>query len=287
MKPNAVTLRPAKCRSEVSTCPWDQWLAGFIDADGYIGLSKAGQLVCEVTTDVYDEAMLRECQAAFGGSVKPRSGSASMRWRLSDRAGLVALLERINGLVRYGVRAHQVRSACAVLNMTPLSPRPLSYNTGYVAGLWDGDGSITIGVAKSSAKHSVLPGRYGKMMRLLYSRGHHQLSIHIDSNDQALLHQVQKALNLGVIIPKRPSEDPVQRRPNLNYRLFWRDYESVQRWRAYLRLTRAGRSVKHRRLLLLERFFELKSQKAHLAPEHSGPWKRWRDFCVRWHNIEV
>lgn len=271
-------------RVKASQHVWDQWLAGLIDADGYIGILKQGTLTCEITTDVDDEPMLREIQSRLGGRVKPRAGSASVRWRLTHLDGMRSLCQRINGHIRLNVRRKQFERACALLNIVCLPPVKLTRDSGYIAGLFDGDGSITIGVQRSSAAHSILPDRFGKAVRLSYSRGHHQLSIHIDSSDHDLLESCQKILNIGALITKQPSNNPSQRRPNVHYRWYWRSYEHVYLWQAYLRCVNA-RSVKHKRLMLIERYFELKNAKCHLSDPGSAMFKRWVTFCHNWFRI--
>ncbi len=264
---------------------WNEWLAGLVDADGCFLISKAGQLSCEVTAHCDDEPMLREIQKTLGGSVKSRAGSKSVRWRLTHKVGMRDLCTRVNGLIRFNIRLKQFEKVCACLNLTCLPPAKLCKNSGYIAGLWDGDGSITLSVQKSSPSHSVLPKDYGKMTRLIYSRGHHQLTITIDSSDKTLLESCKTALNLGSIITKNPSADPKHRHLNVHYRLYWRGFDEINLWKLYLRNVKAGRSVKHRRTFLVYKYFELKAQKAHLAEEDSALWKRWRNFCRLWYNI--
>jgi hypothetical protein len=281
---SAVRLNPKRDCSPI----WNQWLAGFIDADGTLLINKHGLSCCEITTDVYDEPMLREIQNRLGGSVKSRAGSASVRWRLTHRDGMIDLCNRINGHVRLNIRRKQLECVCALLNIHYTPPMNLATDSGYMAGLFDGDGSVTIAVSKTSAARSILPGRFGKITRLCYSRGHHQLSVHIDSSDRNLLESCQTALGIGKIITKAPSLDPAQRRrPNTHYRWYWGRYEHVCAWQAYLRRVKAGRSVKHRRLLMTERYFELKSQKCHIAVENSAMFKRWSQFCHSWFNANL
>lgn len=272
--------------AQASPHVWDQWLAGFIDANGYLEILKQGTSTCEITTDVNNEPMLREIQNRLGGSVKYRAGGASVRWRLTDRKGMTNLCKRINGHVRYDRRRKQFIQVCALLDIVCLPPVELTPDSGYIAGLFDGDGSVTISVHKASAEHSILPGRYGKAVRLSYSRGNHQLSVHIDSTDRDLLELCHNTLALGSVITKQPSSDQKRRRPNIHYRWYMRSYADVCLIHAYFRRTNIGpRSVKHKRLLLMEQYFKLKDEGCHLAYPLSAMFKRWSTFCHRWFGI--
>ena len=273
-------------KSDLNKHDFDSWLAGFIDADGYFGLSKAGQLTCEITTDVADESLLRKLQATFGGSVKSRAGSASVRWRLTDQRGMKHLIQRVNGHIRFNVRCVQLERACERLGLTFLKSNPLSPNSGYFAGLFAGDGSITIGVGKSSRARSVLTGRYGKVQRLIYGRGHSQLRLQIDSSDRDLLQTCCEVLKLGTVIKKNPSKHARHRGPHEHYRWVWSSFDHVCAWRAYEARLTAPKSIKHRRLVLANRYFHLKQDGCHLAPTDSGLFKRWLNFCYVWYDCQ-
>jgi len=58
---------------------FNQWLAGLIDGDGCLLVSKAGYSSCEITVALADERMLRIIQNKLGGSIKPRSGVQAIR----------------------------------------------------------------------------------------------------------------------------------------------------------------------------------------------------------------
>ena len=58
---------------------FNQWLAGLIDGDGSLQVSKAGYSSCEITVALVDERMLRIIQNKLGGSIKPRSGVRAIR----------------------------------------------------------------------------------------------------------------------------------------------------------------------------------------------------------------
>jgi len=58
---------------------FNQWLAGLIDGDGRLQVSKEGYSSCEITVALADERMLRIIQNKLGGSIKPRSGVQAIR----------------------------------------------------------------------------------------------------------------------------------------------------------------------------------------------------------------
>lgn len=67
----------ATIRSLSSNTPselhWNQWLAGLIDGDGCLLVSKAGYASCEITMGIEDEHALMQIKQKLGGSVKSRS----------------------------------------------------------------------------------------------------------------------------------------------------------------------------------------------------------------------
>lgn len=87
---------------------FNQWLAGLIDGDGYLYVTKEGYSGCEITVALEDEKMLRIIQNKLGGSVKPRSGCKAVRYRLQNKPGMIELINRINGLIRNTVRIPQL-----------------------------------------------------------------------------------------------------------------------------------------------------------------------------------
>lgn len=104
---------------------FNQWLAGLIDGDGCFQVSKAEYSSCEITVGLADERMLRIIQNKIGGSIKPRSGVKAIRWRLHNRAGMLELINRVNGYIRHSARLLQLNLVCAVLNVQPLTPDTL------------------------------------------------------------------------------------------------------------------------------------------------------------------
>jgi hypothetical protein len=66
---------------------FNEWLGGIIDGDGFFHLSKKGYASLEITMDIRDEHCLNIIKQKYGGSVKLRSGSKSMRYRLHHKEG--------------------------------------------------------------------------------------------------------------------------------------------------------------------------------------------------------
>ena len=58
---------------------FNQWLAGLIDGDGSLQVSKAGYTSCEITVALADERLLRIIQNKLGGFIKLRAGVQAIR----------------------------------------------------------------------------------------------------------------------------------------------------------------------------------------------------------------
>jgi ubiquinol-cytochrome c reductase cytochrome b subunit len=60
---------------------FNEWLGGLIDGDGCFQLSKKGFSSLEITKDIRDEHCLNIIKQKYGGSIKLRSGTKSIRYR--------------------------------------------------------------------------------------------------------------------------------------------------------------------------------------------------------------
>jgi hypothetical protein len=61
---------------------WNQWLAGLIDADGYLTIQKNNVAVCEITMSYDDEPLLEKIKNVLGGNIRPRNGYRAVRYHL-------------------------------------------------------------------------------------------------------------------------------------------------------------------------------------------------------------
>jgi len=76
-------------RFSKSTIGWNQWLAGLIDGDGCLLIFKHGYTSCEITMGIKDEHAFNQIQQKLGGSLKLRSGSNSIGYRLYNQKGII------------------------------------------------------------------------------------------------------------------------------------------------------------------------------------------------------
>lgn len=122
----------------------NQWLSGLIDGDGYFGISKKKYACLEITMDIRDANCLKFIQNIFGGSLKMRAGTKSVRYRLHDKKGLLLLLTFVNGNIRVSKRIIQFNNILNLYNLTYIEANPLNFENGWLSGFFDSDGTITI-----------------------------------------------------------------------------------------------------------------------------------------------
>ena len=121
-----------------------EWLAGIIDGDGCLLVSKQGYTSLEITTGLEDLSLLRFIQDKLGGSVKMRSGAKAYRYRLHNRKGMIQLIHCINGHIRHSTRIIQLHRVCQVLDIPVILPVPLEKTSAWFSGFFDADGTIGI-----------------------------------------------------------------------------------------------------------------------------------------------
>nr|YP_004072427.1 hypothetical protein HPOM_18 [Ogataea polymorpha]ADT63573.1 hypothetical protein HPOM_18 [Ogataea polymorpha] len=121
---------------------FNTWLAGIIDGDGCFNLSKQGYASLEITMDIRDKEVLYLMKHKLGGSIKHRSGAKALRYRLHHKAGILDVINRINGLMRNSKRLVQLNKILTKYGILLKMPSDLKYNSGWLAGTIDSDGSI-------------------------------------------------------------------------------------------------------------------------------------------------
>ena len=119
-----------------------EWLAGIIDGDGYFLLSKNGYNSCEITMDARDKKVLYLIQQRYGGSVKQISNAYAFKYKLRNRAGLIAIINDINGLIRNPTRLLQMNKLCVKFDIELKYSDNITFNNGWFSGFIDSDGSV-------------------------------------------------------------------------------------------------------------------------------------------------
>lgn len=109
---------------------FNEWLAGVIDGDGCFLLSKRGYASLEIPTQLRDKRMLYLIKEKYGGSVKLIAGNNHLRYRLHHKAGLLNLINGVNGLLRNPTRILQLGRICEKYEIELKDPQTLTYYSG-------------------------------------------------------------------------------------------------------------------------------------------------------------
>jgi hypothetical protein len=120
-----------------------EWLAGFIDGDGYFTIRNGKYPVLFIEQETKNLSVLLFIQSKLGGSIGKRSRGDCYVYNLSSRSEMIVLLHGINGNIRNSIRLPQFYKVCSILNITPLPIIPLSLHNGWFAGFFDADGNIS------------------------------------------------------------------------------------------------------------------------------------------------
>lgn len=220
-----------------------EWLAGVIDGDGYFGVSKKGYASLEITMELREERALQIIKNVYGGSVKLRAGSNSVRYRLHNKAGMLKVIEDINGLIRNSKRLIQLANVCEIYKIKLIYPGKLDYLSGWLSGMIDSDGTVTI------------------------NETNNQLSISVSHKTMELLNQINSLYGGYVYID----------RGSLKYKWYITRKEDIEKLLEYFKMF-PPKTPKVNRILLIPKFYLLKSQGAHRAEKNSNLGKAWNKF---------
>nr|YP_009129962.1 LAGLIDADG type homing endonuclease [Ganoderma meredithae]AJT57353.1 LAGLIDADG type homing endonuclease [Ganoderma meredithae] len=119
-----------------------QWIAGVIDGDGNFYISKKGYVELSVVMEPRDIACLYKIKQRYGGSVKATSHAKAVRFRLHHMAGIQQVIKDVNGLIQNPVRLLQFQKVCNLYNVETIPSVELKYDSAYLSGLFDTDGSV-------------------------------------------------------------------------------------------------------------------------------------------------
>lgn len=91
----------------------------------------------------------------LGGSIKHRSGVKALRYRLHNKAGIINLINRINGNIRHTSRQKQLEKVCLLLSVPMLYPKNITEDNGWFAGFFDADGTITYSIKNNNPQLTI------------------------------------------------------------------------------------------------------------------------------------
>ena len=228
-----------------------EWLAGIIDGDGCFLVSKKGYCSLEIVTQLRDKKILYLIKEKFGGSVKLISGNNHLRYRLHHKVGLLKLINKINGLIRNPIRILQLGRICEIYGVVLKDPKPLTYNSGWLAGFIDTDGSVYFNEASG------------------------QLFITAVQKNRFILEALVELYG-GTIYPMVKQEA-----------FKWTCYkkkEVLALVNDYFKVNPC-RSEKMRRISMVNDFYKLRNLHAHSATVNSDLGKAWKYYMIKWNSF--
>nr|YP_010835554.1 hypothetical protein NQY40_pgp089 [Ulva meridionalis]WFS80022.1 hypothetical protein [Ulva meridionalis] len=260
---------------------WDEWFAGVVDGDGYFYINKKKEISFELTTALVDLNVLHNIKNKLkAGSIKSRSGSNSFRYRVKARLVIENIIHRLNGKLYNPARINQFEKVCYILKIRmKKSPYMLEIPNGYLAGLIDSDGTISISISKTDAITSQKPGKAGKIARLSQSRGYNQIYLKITSIYKEPLFLINRSYNFGTIYTEK--KNIKNKKPKNQYHFTITNYEDFCKLDEILYQYPLQSSKMHRCRLSLK-YFEYKKLKLHLKDFDTIEYKTWLNFCKLW-----
>lgn len=260
---------------------WNEWFAGLLDGDGCFFISKAKEVSVEITTHIFDVKLLAHVKDKLGGgSIKMRSGSQSVRYRVKAKPIVYEILTRVNGKLHNEKRLAKYQEACQLFQIEPIASGPLSPTSPYIAGLIDSDGTICLHVSSTKQEFSIMPGVEGRIQRLIHSRGANQIGLKIASVDKANIDFLLQTYQFGKIYCA--AESPKKKRQQVQYHWTLRDPADFQTLSTILQKFPL-KSVKMHRLRLVPLYFKYKEFHYHLTSVGSIEFKQWEKFCRLWY----
>lgn len=238
---------------------WQEWLAGLIDGDGSLNLTKKGYASLEITMDIRDEHALQIIKNVYGGSIKIRSGANALRYRLHHKSGLLTLINDVNGHIRNSHRLVQLNKICDKYELKLIYPKKLNHDNGWLSGFFDACGNIQLVPSVTGLTHSLEEGE-----RI------------VDNNPQIIISVTNKDYNLIAIY-----KDLFGGNINIesNGRHVWSIHlqDQILKFIEYVKKYTL-RSSRHKKLYLVPKFFNLVDIKAHQSSKNTMLNKAWLIF---------
>jgi hypothetical protein len=125
----------------------NEWIAGLTDGDGYLNIT-GNRCHFEVTQARHNIHLLEFLKSKFGGRIWQQKrnilkGGVTFYYRVTAKEPMIKLAFMLNGNVRGTSRNEQFQRLCQLLNITYTPPVVLTKESGWYAGMFDADGSIS------------------------------------------------------------------------------------------------------------------------------------------------
>jgi hypothetical protein len=231
-----------------SEIAWNQWLGGIIDGEGSLKVSKEGYCSCEIIMNIEEEITLNQIKNKLGGNLKLRSGNKSIRYRLHHKAGIIELIERINGNIHNILRYKELEKLCEIYKIPLKEAMTITYYNGWFAGIFDSKGLIEI-------------------------TNNFNLSIKITLKYPNLLIHINNLFKGNIYIDKCKNDYHSLEITNKDIILLILDYFKLF----------ASRSTKRKKLHLIYQFYYLSELNAYLQSPSSLLFKSWSLFLDSWY----
>lgn len=151
------------------------WLAGLIDGDGSLLVSKLGHPYIEITLHEEDVKTLYKIKDLTGvGCVTKRTNTKAYRIRFLNRHACITVINLINGKLLTSTKHLQLINICKVLNINPITNNTFSKDNAWFSGFFDAEGYITV-------------------------RNKYTLTLSVAQKDRTILEQIQLGFNCGNI----------------------------------------------------------------------------------------
>ena len=230
---------------------FNEWLAGLIDGDGCFLLSKKGYASLEIVAQLRDKQCLYLIKQKYGGAVKLYAGDNYVKYRLHHKAGLLNLINGVNGLIRNPTRIIQLGKICEKYEIELKDPIPLTYYSGWFAGFFDSDGSI------------YLNDKSGQVFVTASQKNRFLLDVLVKLYGGQIYTAVKQDAFKWTCYKKKEILYLVN------------DYFKVN----------PCKSAKYTRLTMANKFYELRQLHAHSASPNSDLGKAWKHFLIKWNSV--
>lgn len=262
---------------------WNQWFAGLVDGDGCFYFNKKEKNISfELTTHTTDARVLYNIKNKLkAGSVKLRSGSNSIRYRVKQKQIIIDIVKRLNGRLYNPIRVNQLKQACGLYNIEYINaPALISKDNGYLSGLIDSKGTLDISISHSTAQHSQISGVEGRTIRLIHAGSHHQIYLKITSSNESYLKIIKNSYGYGTVYKENAKIK--NRNPNDKFHWTLRSYDEFQILYEYVKKN-AFKTQKMHRMRLALLYFKYKTLKYPLKPAGTIEAKIWTKFSKSWY----